>query len=173
MSTWRQRRMTGTIEMFTLSSCRWWTILDYEIRGSPYILHVLLAGFASMSLIIASVSNWPSLIMEVLLTRAKFLQLSGYSTQTNCAFIFRTTKVFSCLHGVMAQLELVNHKFLIRLRYTSICATFKSHMEWNNAQHVSTRTTTILPAAAGTFHSLNIFDHVIYIWQTSHESDLK
>ena len=43
-----------------------------------------------------------------------------------------------------------------------ICAAFKSHTEWSNAQHVSTPTTMILPKIAGTSHSLNCFSYMIY-----------
>ena len=48
-----------------------------------------------------------------------------------------------------------------------ICAAFKSHMEWSNAQHVSTPTTMILTTIMATYHSLNCFGHVVYTLQTS------
>ena len=48
-----------------------------------------------------------------------------------------------------------------------ICVTFKSHMKWSAAQFVSAPTSTILPIPVGSFHSLNVFSHVIYTQQTS------
>ena len=45
-----------------------------------------------------------------------------------------------------------------------MCALFKSYMEWNNAQCVSTPTTIrILSAIAGTYCGLNCFSHITYI----------
>ena len=42
-----------------------------------------------------------------------------------------------------------------------ICIAFKSHMEWNNAQHVSAPTTTILPTTVGASYSLNCFGNML------------
>ena len=75
-----------------------------------------------------------------------FLEPSGYCTVINCPFNFHTTNVFHCFFNVLAQFELVTHKFEIRLHYTFICTAYNHN---------------------GTFHSLNCFGHVIYVLQTS------
>ena len=34
------------------------------------------------------------------------------ATKPNCAFTFHTTNVFCCFYSIMAQFELIKHKFL-------------------------------------------------------------
>ena len=51
----------------------------------------------------------------------------------------------------------------IRLCCTLICITFKSHLEWNNTEHVCVPTTMILPITAGTYEGLNQFGHMMYV----------
>ena len=55
--------------------------------------------------------TWPCLIVELLETSAKFLQLFGYCNVIKCSFTFFPTNVFNCFDGVMAQFLLVKHKF--------------------------------------------------------------
>ena len=50
-------------------------------------------------------------IVEVLATRAKFFQQSGYCSLINRAFSFWTRNVFGCIRRIMTQIELWKHKF--------------------------------------------------------------
>ena len=97
-----------------LRSWRWQTPLDCEIWSSPRTLWVLLAGFdldhGFRMHCLKPIR--PCLIVEVQATQAKFLQPFGLCTVINCTVItFHTTNVFSCFRDVMAQFELVKHKF--------------------------------------------------------------
>ena len=76
-------------------------------------------------------SIWPCLIVEVLVTRAKFLEPSDHCTWNNCAFI---TNIFGCFCGVMTQFKLKkNISSRMRLRCCSfICLAFKSRTRWSN-----------------------------------------
>ena len=94
---------------------------------------------------------WPFLVVEFLAVWANFLQPSGYKSVINCPFTFRTKDVFVCFYGGMAPVR-IRIRFQIGPRCTFICATFKSLIEWSNAQRVSSPTTTILlNTIAGTF----------------------
>ena len=95
--------------------------------------------------------TWPYLIVIVLATRAKFFEPSGYWTEINCTFTFCTTNIFGCFHCIITQFELIKLSFQIRLHSTFILEVFKSHMELNNAQHVSVLTSTILQTTVSTF----------------------
>ena len=108
---------------------------------------------AEMQSVYSSVpsANWPWTIRTVI----------------NCVFIFHATNVFGYFCSVMAQFEPIKHS-RIRLHCVFICMVLKGYMEWNNAQHVNTPSTTILPTTTGTFLSLNCFSHMIYTLQTSH-----
>ena len=64
-------------------------------------------------------------------------------------------------------LNLLSISSLISLHYIFICVAFKSHMEWNNAQPVSTLTTMIVITTSSTYHGLNCFSHVIYAPQST------
>ena len=55
------------------------------------------------------------MIVEILATRAKFLESSGYSNLINCTI---TINVFGCFGRVMAQFELVSISFRIRRHCT-------------------------------------------------------
>ena len=44
--------------------------------------------------------KWPYLIVKVLATLAKFLELSGYSTVIDSAFAFWIKTIFRCFYGV-------------------------------------------------------------------------
>ena len=52
----------------------------------------------------------------------------------------------------------------IWLHYIFICTTFKSYMEWSNAQHANTPTVMILPTTMSTFHGLNYFVHIYVLY---------
>ena len=53
---------------------------------------------------------WLSLIVEVLATRAKFLEPSNNWTVIDWAFSFLTTNVFDSFHGVMTYFQFVKRK---------------------------------------------------------------
>ena len=55
--------------------------------------------------------TWSCLVVEVLSIQVKFLRLFAYCTEINCTFTFCTTNILGCIRGVMAQFELVKHKF--------------------------------------------------------------
>ena len=55
-------------------------------------------------------STWPCLIIMGFATCAKFLEPSGYYIVINCS-IFPTTNVLGCFCFIMAQFELIKHKF--------------------------------------------------------------
>ena len=55
--------------------------------------------------------TWPCLIIEVLATLSKFLELSVYCTTINLCFTFHIKKSFCCFGSIMAQFEFIKHKF--------------------------------------------------------------
>ena len=84
----------------------------------PDTLWGLLAGVTSIVWTTGFRPPWPCQIIEVLVTQAKFLDPSDYCSIINCTFTFCTTNDFSCFHSIMAQFELVKHKFL---NYITLC----------------------------------------------------
>ena len=64
-----------------------------QSAGSAFQFHYRIYGFKS---------TWPCLIIEVLATRAKFLEPSGLCTMINCTFTFWALNVFGCSHRIMA-----------------------------------------------------------------------
>ena len=88
----------------------WW---DAELTWlSPSAINwVCLCGSEHSFWIYGFRPTWPYLIIKVFATLAKFLESSDYSIVINCAFSFCTATVFNCFHGIVAQFELVNHKF--------------------------------------------------------------
>ena len=124
---------------------------------------------------------WPCLIVKLLTTQAKFLQPSSYWTVINYIFTFHTKMFLLVSTSLWPSSNSESISSLIRPYYMFICIAFNLHIEWNNAQHVSTPITIILPIPEGTFHSLNYFGHVIYtplawcngcprrIWTRRHE----
>ena len=120
--------------------------------------------------LVHSVSIWticPCLIVKVLATRVKFLELTFYCPVINCTVTFRVRIVFGRFHDFKIQFKLVKIRSPIRLRCTFICVDFKSRTECINAQCVCTPTTVILPVTAGSSHGLNGFGHMISVPQTS------
>ena len=118
----------------------------------PDTLWVLLAGFdygLKHSLRIHGFwPTWPCLIVEVLATLAKFLELSGHCTVINCAFTF-FTNVFRYFLGAVRQFQLV--KSVPKLDYISCSyVLLSSHSKWSNTQCVSVPTTTVLQTTADT-----------------------
>ena len=96
---------------------------------------------------------WPTLIIKIPATCAKFLEPFGYSTVPSA---FSITNVFGLLP---------RHSHRVRTRKASfpdtlyfICSSFKSGTKWCNAQRVSAWTTAIL--STGTYLGLNHFCHV-------------
>ena len=101
-----------------------------------------------------------------LATWAEFLESPGYSIVINSTFTFHT--MFLAVSTTLwYSLNSWSISSWIRLHCTLICVVFKSHMEWSNAQHVSTSTTTMLPTTVGTFNGLNCFGYMIHAPQTS------
>ena len=89
-------------------------------------------------------SLWPCQIIDILEILAKFLRRSGYCNGIQCAFTFHSTIFLS------PSLSSYIISAPIRLYCTFICADFKSHTMWINAQRVSPQTTTILLTTVGT-----------------------
>ena len=94
--------------LFSSSRCLCWgcesdkSTLDCEIPSSPNTLQVLLAGFAYMisESTVLDLLDLLDLIIKVLATRVKFLELSSHCTMVNSAFAFHTTNVFGCFYSV-------------------------------------------------------------------------
>ena len=88
----------------------------------------------------------------------KFLQLSGYFTVINCTFICHIKNVFDCFHGVMAQFELTGSSIWLWCMF--ICSFQMPHRvkQCTMCQHTTYHVTT--------YHSLNCFDHMIFMPQT-------
>ena len=157
---------------FLLRLWKWQTTLNCKMSSSTDILWCyplnLHYGFEHGLRIYAFRPIWPCLIIEILATWVKFLEPFSYCTIINCTFTYCTADVFGCFCDFMAQFKLVKHiSSPIRLHCTFISMAFKSHIEWSNAQYISTLTTIILPSTAGNYHSLNCFTHMICMPQTS------
>ena len=57
--------------------------------------------------------TWQCLIIEVLATQGKSLELfGGYFTMINCTVTYCPTNIFGCFHNVIVQFELIKHKLL-------------------------------------------------------------
>ena len=101
-------------------SWRWYTTLDWEMLSLLNAFWRLLTGFASLAWSTAlesTILGWPCLIIGVLATRAKFLQLSGYYTVIKHTFTFCTRNIFDSLCGVMARFKLVKVGWLGFMAY--------------------------------------------------------
>ena len=93
--------------------------------------------------------TWTCLIVEVLTTWTIFLEPSGYCTVINCTFIFHSTNIFGCFHGIVAWTMLHIH----------LCGFQITHVvKQCTCQCISYHDTTN--------HTLNCFGHVIYMLQT-------
>ena len=95
--------------MFLLRSRSWKTTLDCE---TPNLLdtlnancHICLHSWEHSLRIYCFRPTWPCLIVGVLVTRVKFIELCGQCTLC-------TTNVIGCFCGIMGQFEVVKHKFL-------------------------------------------------------------
>ena len=108
---------------------------------------------------------WVCLIIEILVTWGKFLQLSGYCTIINFSFPFHTTHIYGGFCSVAAKFKLLNK--ISQFRCMFILVDFKSNTEWSNAQCVSGPSSTILPPTTNSFHSLNCFSPMINAQLTS------
>ena len=106
--------------------------------------------------------SWPYLIVEVLATRAKFIDLSSY-----CAFTLHPKNDFACFWDLGLSLNSKTKGSQIGLLCKIIRVVLKARTEWINSQRVSGLTTLILPTSADTFHGLNWSGLVIYSRQTS------
>ena len=143
----------------------------------------------SISMVGSTVSELTLLGLYDLASRVELLEPAGYySTVINCIFTF-CPNILGCFCCVKVQFELIKHKFQIRLRYSFICAAFKSQTEWSNTTCQRTTTillrlkidpvsyparaeglvnsTTILHTIAHTYDCLNCFVYVISVLQTS------
>ena len=105
----------------------------------------------------------PSLTIEVLASRTKFLEVFGYCSVVNYAFTFCTINIFDCFHGVMAQYKFVKHKFSNYIGHLSVQL---SYMEWNKTMCQCTNYSGYLPwlellrsrDICAALDHLNIFD---------------
>ena len=107
--------------------------------------------------------TWPCAIVKFPVTQAKFLEQSGYCPLINCALTFRTINILVDSVSLRSISNSGSISSWIRRHYTFICATYKKHTKWSNAQQVNTPTTTILPITTGTCYGLNCFGHMIYV----------
>ena len=124
---------------------RCWACL---ILSKCYSLHLLLWLWARIQSVryqfyLTIFDHWSSCTLKP----------SGYFIEINCAFTFSITNVFCFFCSIMAQFELVKHKFLNWITL-HICL---GHTELSNAQYDNAPTTTILLNAAGTYHGFNYF----------------
>ena len=55
--------------------------------------------------------SWRCFIDVVPATRGKYLQQSGYFIMIDCGFTFFSRNVFGCFRNLIAQFELLKHKF--------------------------------------------------------------
>ena len=87
---------------------------DTELAGySPIATHRIFLYGSGHGLGIYSFTPISlSVVIEVLATRAKFLEQYGFSIVINGVFTFHGTNVFGCFHGVMAQFKLIKHKLI-------------------------------------------------------------
>ena len=146
--------------------------LDCKMLSWPHTLQRLLARFTSMVWSKASESiflilldfSWSSWFLKPKQNLLNHLATVLGSTVPS-PFAWQIFLVASM--ALLPSLNLWSISFYIRLCSMFLCAAFKSHAKWSNAQCVSTQTTMILPTKVGTFHGLKCFGHVIYVQQIS------
>ena len=153
-------------------SWRWRTKLDSVMPSSSDTLRELVTGFAEVMEVTNHTGlwdaelawyspsathlkyqffSWPCWITEILVIWWKFLEQSAYSIVINCIFTFLTT-------GLCPSSNSLSICSRVRRRCTFICAAFKSHTKWRNAQRVSTPTTIIPPTTADTLTAETVSD---------------
>ena len=74
-----------------------------KMLSLPYSHQVLFTGFASKTWSHGFKPTWPFLIVEVFVTRAKFLEPSGYYAMINCTFIFRAAIIFDIFRRIIVK----------------------------------------------------------------------
>ena len=79
-----------------------------ETNDNWTVHHIVFVPIACSRASVSSVLGQLDLI-NVLAIQAKYLEASGNGFAINCAFIFRTTNIFICFRGIMAQFELGMH----------------------------------------------------------------
>ena len=97
---------------------------------------------------------WPCQIVKVLATEVNFFHPSGFWTIINCILTFCTKMLFVASVALWSSLNSNSISSQIRLHCTFICSAFRSHTAKNDAQHVSTPTTTILWVPSTAFTAL-------------------
>ena len=112
---------SGLVILAKFASTAWGTALESTVLGLPHF-------------------TWSSTFLQF---KATFVTPSRYCIVINYVFTFHTTNVFGGFRGIMAQFEILEHKF----NY----ANFKSHTEWSNVP-----TTTILQTSAVTHHDFEL-----------------
>ena len=78
------------------------------------------------------------LTIKVLATKTLTLQSSGYCVAINRNFTFHTTNIFGCFHNVMAQFQLVRHKFLNSMTLHVHLCSFQKYTSSEAIYNVST-----------------------------------
>ena len=113
----------------------------WDVKLVPDNLQGQLTRFSSLAWSTSLESMLLGLPDNVLATKAKFLQTHWllYNDQLHLHRLHKKCfwLLLKCYGSVWS--------FQMRLSSTIICMTFKSHMEWNKAQCLSSPTTTILP----------------------------
>ena len=115
----------------------------------PDTLRVQLSGLEHCLWINGYWPTWTCMIIDILGTRAKFLELSVFCTAINCTFTFRRTIVCDYFHGVMTQFELSIDRLLnLTTLHIHLC-DFQIRHKVN--QRVSAPTNTILSTTVSTY----------------------
>ena len=122
--------------------------------------HQILSVLASFAWSTASESTFLGLLNRAFSFISS--ESSSYCIVINYVFTFRTINVFLAASAALwSSSNSISLSSRIRLLWMFICAAFKSHTEWSNAQRVSVPNATILLMTASTFHGLNYSDHMI------------
>ena len=87
--------------------------------------------------------TWPFLIVELLVTREKCLEPSGYCTVIKCAFTCHKINILFAFTALWPSLTKQKLSSRIWIRWIFFYATWNSHTEWSTVQRVSARSTTI------------------------------
>ena len=158
--------------MLLSSLLRWQATLDCEMLSLPDTALILLTGFASIVWNMASESmllSLPDFAWSLMFLQPEWNFLNNLLTVLWSAvpspFAQQIFLLISA--GLRLSSNSKNISSQIRLHCMFIPETLKSHKECNNARHVSTPITTMLPTTTRTCLSLNCFGYGICIPQTS------
>ena len=122
-------------------------------------------GFAYMAQNTASESTTLSFIVELLVTRCKFLETSCYNTVINSAFIFMQQIFLVVSVTLWPSTNSENTRVRVRFQCAFIRVFFKSHKERSNVQRSSPPTTMTLLTAEVTTTAVTD----LVTWYTHHK----